>query len=91
MGDVDVLTLPALPAGTNNIGDVDAIQSGTWTVQPGNTANTTAWLVADRAETSGGLLISRDIDADETETEAKATAGQVFGYYFANTHATSWR
>ena len=24
---------------------VQAAQSGTWTVQPGNTANTTAWLV----------------------------------------------
>jgi hypothetical protein len=47
--------------------------------------------VTDRPLTAGGLLISRDLDADETETEAKATAGQVFGYYFANTHATSWR
>src|SRR6516162_11072053 len=26
-------------------GTVAATQSGTWTVQPGNTANTTAWLV----------------------------------------------
>lgn len=33
-----------LAAGNNNVGDVDAIQSGTWTVQPGNTANTTPWL-----------------------------------------------
>ena len=43
IGDVDVLTLPALPAGTNNIGNVG--QSGVWTMQPGNTANTVAWLV----------------------------------------------
>jgi hypothetical protein len=49
----------ALPAGTNVIGHVIAdsgsttavtgtvssSQSGTWTVQPGNTANTTAWKV----------------------------------------------
>jgi hypothetical protein len=43
----------ALPAGSNVIGavtqsgswSVAATQSGTWTVQPGNTANTTAWLV----------------------------------------------
>lgn len=27
-------------------GTVAATQSGTWTVQPGNTANTTPWLVA---------------------------------------------
>jgi hypothetical protein len=50
----------SLPAGSNAIGSVSvsnfpatqpvsgtvaATQSGTWTVQPGNTANTTAWLV----------------------------------------------
>lgn len=29
-------------------GTVAATQSGTWTVQPGNTANTTAWLVSER-------------------------------------------
>jgi hypothetical protein len=28
-------------------GTVAATQSGTWTVQPGNTANTTAWLVSE--------------------------------------------
>jgi hypothetical protein len=36
------------PAVAHNIidsGTVAATQSGTWTVQPGNTANTTAWLV----------------------------------------------
>jgi hypothetical protein len=32
-----------LNAGSNDIGSVD--QHGTWTVQPGNTANTTPWLV----------------------------------------------
>jgi hypothetical protein len=73
----------ALPAGNNNIGDVDVVtvngvapafntgvrgatvqrvtiatddivpvaQSGTWTVQPGNTANTTAWKVDGSAVT----------------------------------------
>jgi hypothetical protein len=46
-----------LPAGTNNIGDVDIVtmpavtQGGTWTVQPGNTANTTAWKVDGSAVT----------------------------------------
>ena len=39
-----------LNAGSNAIGSITntsfaATQSGTWTVQPGNTANTTAWLV----------------------------------------------
>lgn len=38
-----ITTLPALATGSNVIGGVT--QSGTWTVQPGNTANTTPWLV----------------------------------------------
>lgn len=42
------LTSP-IPAGTNVIGGVT--QSGTWTVQPGNTANTTAWKVDGSAVT----------------------------------------
>lgn len=43
VGAVTAIT-NALPTGANVIGGVT--QSGTWTVQPGNTANTTAWLVA---------------------------------------------
>jgi hypothetical protein len=50
---VSLATNVALPAGNNNIGDVDAIQSGTWTVQPGNTANTTAWLVKEQKSATG--------------------------------------
>jgi len=34
-------------ASDNTAFSVNAVQSGTWTVQPGNTANTTAWLVND--------------------------------------------
>jgi hypothetical protein len=72
IGDVDVLSLPSLPAGTNNIGDVDVLslpsipagantigsvtQSGTWTVQPGNTQNTTAWLTQE--EKSGTATLA---------------------------------
>jgi hypothetical protein len=66
-----------------------AVQSGTWTVQPGNTANTTAWLVSPRPAASGGLTIFRSIDLDETEEEIKATPGQLYGYYFANTNASA--
>jgi len=54
-----VTALPSIPAGANVIGHIIAdsgsttavtgtvavTQSGTWTVQPGNTANTTAWKV----------------------------------------------
>ncbi len=64
IGDVDVLTLPALVAGTALIGKVgidqttpgttnavSAAQNGTWTVQPGNTPNTTPWLTTDTPRT----------------------------------------
>lgn len=54
-----VQVLTALPAGSNVIGHVisdtgsvtSASQAGTWTVQPGNTANTTAWKVDGSAVT----------------------------------------
>ena len=47
---VSLASLPALAAGAATIGSIAntsfaATESGTWTVQPGNTANTTAWLV----------------------------------------------
>lgn len=53
----------ALPAGNNNIGDVDAIQSGTWTVQPGNTANTTAWRVENGPYSLGRATADAQIKA----------------------------
>lgn len=71
-------------------GTVAATQSGTWTVQPGNTANSTPWLVTPTPATSGGLTIFRSIDLDETEEEVKGTAGQVFNVWVTNT-ATSTR
>lgn len=46
--------------------------------------------VVVRPETSGGLSVFRTLDLDETEEDVKASAGQVYGYYFANV-ATSTR
>lgn len=68
---------------------VQAAQSGTWTVQPGNTQNTTAWLVTQVPATSGGLLVFRSLDLDETEEEVKGSAGQVYGVWFTNTATTT--
>jgi len=62
IGDVDVTSLPvAFNTGTRSATTqrvtiatddvVPASQSGTWTVQPGNTANTTAWKVDGSAVT----------------------------------------
>lgn len=45
------LFLHTIPTQLNYNG-VTANQGGTWTVQPGNTANTTAWLITDRGASS---------------------------------------
>jgi hypothetical protein len=46
-----VIEFFSVPGVTHSLGAV-AVQSGTWTVQPGNTANTTAWLTTDRGTTA---------------------------------------
>lgn len=74
IGDVDIAS--AIPAGNNNIGDVDVASIAAGTNAIGN--------VGIIPRTSGGLSIFRTLDADETEEEIKATAGQVFGWYLYN-------
>lgn len=77
----------ALPTGANVLGAVT--QSGTWTMQPGNTANTTAWLASLRGSTTGGLTQGKVVAAASTNaTSLKASAGQVYGYEFTNKSAT---
>lgn len=66
-----------------------AAQSGTWTVQPGNTANTTPWLVNDRPDTTGGLSLSKTVSAATTNaTSVKGSAGQVYAVQVFNTNAS---
>lgn len=68
---------------------VPASQSGTWTVQPGNTANTTAWLVNDNPVTSGGLSVSSFLSTAAVQsTSVKGSAGQVYSLEFFNVSAT---
>jgi hypothetical protein len=45
VGGTDGTNLRALSTDNTGKPNVNAIESGTWTVQPGNTANTTPWLV----------------------------------------------
>jgi hypothetical protein len=54
----------------------------TWDRVRGDTTGMDNHLVP---KTTGGLTIFRSIDLDETEEEAKATAGQVYGWYIYNT------
>ena len=42
-----------------------------------------------RPETANGLSIFRSLDLDETEEAVKATAGQVYGWFIANTATTT--
>lgn len=78
--------------GTVNIAaaqSIAATQSGTWTVQPGNTVNTTAWLVTDKPVTSGGLSVSSFLSTAAVQSTAvKASAGMVYAIEFFNIGAT---
>lgn len=68
---------------------VNAAQSGTWTVQPGNTANSTPWLVTDTPATSGGLSFNYQIaPATPAKTAVKASAGQLYAIKAVNISAT---
>lgn len=77
--EMQVDVVGALPAGTNNIGDVDVASIAAGTNSIGN--------VGLVPRTSGGMTIFRSIDIDETEEQIKATAGQVFSISAFNTTA----
>lgn len=56
-----------------------AAQSGMWTVQPGNTANTTPWLVQAAPAATGGLTkFTLQAAASTNATNVKASAGTVY-------------
>lgn len=77
--EMQVDVVGALPAGTNNIGDVDVLSIAAGTNSIGN--------VGLVPRTSGGMTIFRSLDIDESEEEIKATAGQVFSITAFNTTA----
>lgn len=65
-------------------------QSGTWTVQPGNTANTTAWLTQPVAGTTGGSTSSHTMSAASTNaTSLKASAGLLYGFSISNANTSA--
>lgn len=69
---------------------VAAAQTGTWTVQPGNTANTTPWLVS--AQGSTGTLTNRSGTATSTTAQVMA-ANSTRKYIFfqnPNTSGNFW-
>lgn len=68
---------------------VQAAQSGTWTVQPGNTANTTPWIVqVVPGATNGAPSCNLQSAATTNATNCKASDGTLQGYELINTTAT---
>lgn len=60
---------------------VDAAQSGTWTVQPGNTQNTTSWLVVSTAPVTANAGTNLNtsalvLEATVGRAQASTTSGQ---------------
>ena len=90
IGDVDVLTLPSLPAGTNGIGKltansgVDIGDVDVTSISAGTNAIGNVGLIG---RTTGGLTPFNSIDIDESEEEIKSSAGQVFSVTAWNTTA----
>lgn len=78
-------------ASDNTAFSVNAVQSGTWTVQPGNTANTTPWLTTDTPATSGGLSFVAVVASAATnnKTQVKASAGQLYCISAQNLNAAA--
>jgi hypothetical protein len=77
-------------AGSLTVGTHAVTQSGTWTVQPGNTANTTPWLVTLQPTTSGGSsafsanVTTAGSGAGTGGVAVDATTGQLYGYAVYN-------
>lgn len=78
-----------IPSGTQTISGA-VTQSGTWTVQPGNTANTTPWLVKAVPGTPCGVTVFSQALAAVPTSEAAITATTtcVMRVAFFNTNAT---
>jgi hypothetical protein len=69
-----------LPAGTQNIGDVDVATIAAGSALIGD--------VGVQPRTSGGLSVFNDNDLDETAVVVKAAAGQIYSIHAVNLDAT---
>jgi hypothetical protein len=67
----------------------NASQTGTWTVQPGNTANTTPWLVQTVPGTASGWSVSSQTALTNTKVAVKSSAGNFGGYMMYNPNASA--
>ncbi len=75
-------------ASDNTAFTVNAAESGAWTVQPGNTANTTPWLVQNVPGTANGLTwFNLEPAASDNHTNIKNGAGVVYHVMVTNKSA----
>lgn len=79
-GNAVTTTIPVSDGGGSLTvdGTVSATQSGTWTVQPGNTANTTPWLVTDTPSAAAGAAITPATNVGGNGVVAKASPGNLY-------------
>ena len=75
-GTFAVQVSAAIPAGTNNIGDVDIATIAAGSALIGD--------VGIQGRTTGGLSLFSSIDLDETEEEIKGSAGTVYSIHAMN-------
>ena len=88
---VDVLTLPALSAGTAAIGKLAAnsgVDIGDVDVTSISAGSNLIGDVGIQGRTTGGLSSFRSLDLDETEEEVKATAGTIYAIHAFNLGTT---
>lgn len=72
------------------LASIAVTQSGTWTMQPGNTPNTSAWLMQDVVASANGPVPYHNITAASTNfTNVKGSACQCYGLDLSNTSSSA--
>lgn len=80
--------VPVSLTSTTITGTVAATQSGTWTIQPGNTPNTSAWLnTLIPTSATAGALTTNTCGSAASSCVLKASAGSFYGAYAECTSA----
>lgn len=84
-----ITNTPAVTLTSTTItGTVAVTESGTWTVQPGNIANTTPWLVSQAPMTTGGISTHVE-QALTASAQVKSSAGLKYGYEVFNPNSVT--
>lgn len=84
IGDVDVTSLPALPAGTNNIGDVDVLTLPNVTLAAGTNTNEVVGDAAHDAAAAGNPLLQGGYASAAAPSDVSADADVVRAWHLRN-------